>query len=220
MINYSDLWPPYGLMIIAGDLRLSPITDDDIPGLVELAQAGIHDPAWMPFAVPWTRAPAEELPRRYASHYWEQRATFSTESFGLDFAVRLSRGDEEPATLIGVQGMTAQNYPITRTGETGSWLGQAHQGRRLGTRMRQAFCEFLFDHLGAAQITSVAFADNQPSLGVSRKVGYSAHGVDRLARDGELALSQRLVLDPENLVRGDPITVSGAEPLQRFLGIS
>ena len=172
MVDASDLWPPFGLVIRAGELRLTPVADDDLPGLVELALAGIHDPDWMPFDVPWTLAPPAELPRRYAQHYWEVRAAFRPEDFTLDFAVR------QDGQLVGVQGFAARDFPVLRTAETGSWLGSAFQGRGIGTRMRQAACAFLFDVLGATQVSSAAFIDNPASLAVSRKVGY------RSRRDG------------------------------------
>jgi hypothetical protein len=38
-------------------------------------------------------------------------------------------------------------------------------------------------------------------------------------REGEVALNQRLVLTPNSFVRGDPITVCGAEALRTFLGL-
>ena len=154
MVEASDLWPPFGLVIRAGDLRLTPVADDDLTGLVELALAGIHDPDWMPFDVPWTLAPPEELPRRYAQHYWEVRAAFRPDDFTLDFAVR------HDGQLVGVQGFAARDFPILRTAETGSWLGAAFQGHGIGTRMRQAVCAFLFDVLGATQVCSAAYVDN------------------------------------------------------------
>ena len=80
-------------------------------------------------------------------------------------------------------------------------------------------CALLFDHLGAAEVTSGAFVDNAASLGVSRKVGYREGDVTRMARQGELALHRRLVLGPKDLVRGDPVEVSGIEPLRAFLGL-
>ena len=61
---------------------------------------------------------------------------------------------------MGVQGFAARDFPVLRTAETGSWLGAAFQGRGIGTRMRQAICAFLFDELGATQISSAAFVDN------------------------------------------------------------
>jgi RimJ/RimL family protein N-acetyltransferase len=164
--------------------------------------------------MPWTTVPREELPRRYAQHYWAERAAFSAEHFNLDFAVR--RGGE----LIGVQGFAGRDYPVVRTVETGSWLVAAVQGQGLGTRMRQAICAFLFDHLGAAEITSAAFLDNPASLAVSRKVGYVPNGRVRLSRQGRLAVNEKLLLTPEAFVRGVPIEVSGVEPLRRYLGLA
>ena len=213
MTTPSELWPPFGLTVQAGDLTLTTITDDDLPGLVDLARSGIHDEGFMPFGVPWTLAPAEDLPRRYAAHYWTSRATFTLERLALDLAVR--RNGE----LVGVQGFSATDYPVTRSAETGSWLARRFQGQGIGTQMRQAVCALLFDHLGAAEVTSGAFVDNAASLGVSRKVGYREGDVTRMARQGELALHRRLVLRPEDLVRGDPVEVTGVEPLRAFFGL-
>jgi RimJ/RimL family protein N-acetyltransferase len=110
---------------------------------------------------------------------------------------------------------------VTRSGETGSWLGRAHQGKGIGTAMRQVICSFLFDHLDAAEIESAAFMDNPASLAVSRKVGYRENGVSRLKRrEGELAVSQRLRLLPEDLVRpAEPLRVTGLEGLRRMIGL-
>ena len=90
------------------------------------------------------------------------------------FAVRVA------GELVGVQALHTENFRITRTGETGSWLGRSLQGRGLGTRMRRALCAFAFDHLGAVEITSGAFLDNPASLAVSAKVGYLPNGRARL----------------------------------------
>ena len=142
------------------------------------------------------------------------RAGFGPEAFDLLFAVRV--GGE----LVGTQGLHGRDFAVTRTVETGSWLGLAHQGRGIGTRMRQAVCAYAFDHLGAEEVTSGAFLDNPASLAVSRKVGYRPNGVVRLKRrDGEMALNQKLVLTPADLVAGEPLEVVGAEDLRRFLGL-
>jgi RimJ/RimL family protein N-acetyltransferase len=79
----------------------------------------------------------------------------------------------------------------------------------------------MFDYLDAAEVTSAAFADNLPSLAVSKKVGYEHNGVGRLkGRDGEVAVNQRLVVTAETLNRpGGALKVSGAHPLQEFLGL-
>lgn len=211
MTTANELWPPFGLSVRAGDLTLTTVADDDLPGLVDLVRGGIHAPDQMPFGVPWTLAPPAEVPTRFAQHHWGVRAAFRPEGFELDLAVR--RAGE----LVGVQGFGAKDYAVTKTAETGSWLARRHQGEGIGTRMRQAVCALLFDHLGAAEVTSGAFVDNAASLGVSRKVGYREGDVTRMARQGALALHRRLVLRPEDLVRGDPVEVTGVEPLRAFL---
>jgi RimJ/RimL family protein N-acetyltransferase len=131
----------------------------------------------------------------------------------LDLVVR------REGVVVGTQGFATRDYLVTRSGETGSWLGAAYQGRGIGTEMRQAMCAFLFDHLEAAAITSGAFLDNPASLAVSRKVGYVDNGIRRMARRGELAENQQLLLTPATFVRGAPITVEGLAPVRRLIGI-
>lgn len=209
-----ELWPPFGLLVSTGDLTLTPVTDDDLPGLVDLVLAGVHEPGAMPFDVPWTRTDPAELPRQFAGYHWNVRATSTPDDVRVDLAVR------ERGVLVGAQGFHAKDYALTRTAETGSWLGRRHQGRGIGTRMRQAVCVLLVDHLGAAEVRSGAFLDNPASLAVSRKVGYRQTDTERVAREGELALRAQLRLRPDDLIRGDPVQVTGAEPLRAFLRIA
>ncbi|MDN5771658.1 MAG: GNAT family N-acetyltransferase [Microlunatus sp.] len=214
MSTMAEVWPPYRLRLRAGDLSLSVVGDDDIPGLVELALAGIHDPDTMPFLTPWTLQPRDEMPAEMVRYFSSVRATFSAEAFDLLFAVRVA------GVLVGVQGLYTRDFAVVRTAETGSWLGRAYQGHGIGTRMRRAVCAFAFDELGAQEVTSAAFVDNPASMAVSRKVGYRPNGVVRLKRrESEMALNQKLVLSPADLVRGDPLEVSGAKDLQAFLGL-
>lgn len=215
MRSLVDLFAPFGLHVVAGALELRGLTDELIAELCEVAERGIHDPDTMPFYFPWTAAPAGELARNTAAYHWGKRSTFSPESFCLDLAVVLD------GRVIGCQGVAATHFPVTRTGETGSWLGREFQGRGIGTQMRRAMCALLFDHLGFEEITSAAFLDNPASLAVSRKVGYQHSGIRRIKRrEGELALNQGLVLTPEDFVRGDvPIEVTGAGAVRAFLGL-
>ncbi|MFE6994765.1 GNAT family N-acetyltransferase [Microbacterium sp. NPDC057659] len=192
---------------------LLPITDEVLPTLIDVAAAGVHDPDRMPFSYPWTDASADTLPTNFVQYHWGTRTRWSTDAWALDLAV------EYDGEIVGTQGFTTHDYLVTRTGETGSWLGLAHHGRGIGTRMRQAICAFAFDHLDAEEITSAAFADNPASLAVSRKVGYRADGRQRLSRRGEAAINQRLVLDPDDFVRGEPITVHGVAEFRAFIGL-
>lgn len=214
MKSWAELWPPYAVRITEGDLTLAVVRDDDLPELVDLVLNGVHDPEKMPFNVPWTLEDPQTLPASLVRYYSRIRADFDPDKFDLLFAVRVA------GEFVGVQGLHTENFRITRTGETGSWLGRSCQGRGLGTRMRRAICAFAFDHLGATEIMSGAFLDNPASLAVSAKVGYVPNGRMRMKRrEDELAVNQKLVLTPEHFVRGAPIEVCGAAQLRSFLGL-
>jgi len=212
----EELWPPFGLKIACGPVTLSPVRDADLPELVALAHSGVHAPSAMPFCFPWTVGTRDEVRLRLLQYHWAQRAAMTPASWTLETTVRVN------GEVVGCQGISTKDYLATRTGETGSWLGMKHHGRGLGTVMRQVLCAFMFDHLGAAEVTSAAFVDNPASLAVSRKVGYRENGVTRVKRrEDELALSQGLVLTAETLNRAEhELIVEGAGPLRQFLGLA
>ncbi len=214
MPSLEQIFPPFGLRITAGPIELRPLTDDVIPLLVDLVLDGIHAPDFMPFALPWTLEPREKLPYNTASFYWTSRGSWSPAKWTLTTVVFYE------GVCVGVQDFVAKNFAVTRTGETGSWLGLSHQGRGIGTLMRQTMCAFLFDHLGATRLNSAALFDNEPSDRVSRKLGYRDNGEDLLDRMGTAALVRRFVLTPETFVRHDhPMIVEGLEPFRRFVGL-
>ena len=214
-MSISDVFPALGLRITAGPLELRGITDEDLVTLRALAVGGIHDPDRMPFYFPWTAVDPSELPLKFAQYHWNLRASWSPEKWELTLGVW------RDGVLLGVQGIATEHFLVTRTGETGSWLGLQHQGKGVGTAMRQAMCAFLFDHLDFEEITSGAFTDNPSSLAVSRKVGYRENGVRRLKRrEGELATNLGLVLTPADLVRGEhPLEVEGVSAFRRSIGL-
>jgi RimJ/RimL family protein N-acetyltransferase len=215
MTQAHELWGPFALRLRCGSLELRAITDLDIPGLVDLALGGIHDPSRMPFLMPWTDAPRDQLPANTAAYYWNARASFSPDRWLLDLAVRVD------GELVGVQGVAARDYLVARSAETGSWLAQRYQRRGIGTAMRRVICVLMFDHLDAEEVTSGAFTDNPASLGVSRKVGYVDNGTQRMQRrPGELAYNRRLVLTPDRFVRPEqPVEVEGIAELRRAIGL-
>jgi RimJ/RimL family protein N-acetyltransferase len=214
MTTAATALPMLGLRITAGPLELRGITDDLLGPLVDLALGGIHAPDAMPFTVPWTLAAAEELPRIFVQYYWGLRAKFSVTEWSVTLAA-FWEGE-----LAGVQGMETRDYLVTRTAETGSWLGRRFQGRGIGTAMRQVICAFAFDHLNAEYMMSGAFTDNPASLGVSKKVGYAENGWQRMARLGKPATQQRLVLTAGRLVRYEhELAVTGLPEFRQSIGL-
>jgi RimJ/RimL family protein N-acetyltransferase len=214
MTAIETVLPLLGLRITAGPLELRGITDDLLGPLADLACGGIHDPDSMPFYTPWSLTPPPEMPMAVARYHWGMRAEFSPAKWTAGLAV-LWNGE-----LVGSQGISTSDYLITRTGETGSWLGREFQGRGIGTAMRQVMCAFAFDHLDAEHVTSGAFTDNPASLAVSRKTGYVEHGWRRVARLGMPATVQGLLLEPARLVRySHELMVEGLAAFRRSIGL-
>lgn len=215
--SLAEVFPPFGLRITCGPLVLRGITDDLIVPLAELARAGVHDrdPSSTPLAFDWTAAPPQYLAINYAKWAWNNRLLFTADSWILALAV------EYEGELVGVQEGKGEKFRTTRSISTGSWLGMSAHGRGIGTLMRQVYCAFAFDHLGAEEMLSEAFIDNPASARVSEKTGYQQVG-SRPAPRGTFGDVDELMfrLTPENLVRPDePLVVQGIEPLRRYLGL-
>lgn len=213
MLSLIDVWPLFGLEIRTPRLVLRPVRDEDLPGLIDAALAGIHDPAVMPFSMPWTDQPREQLIRETARFLWHQRAGVTPAEWSVNLAVLL---DGVP---IGLQDVGAKDFAVTRTVTTGSWLTRAQQGTGLGTEMRAGLLQFVFDHLGAEIAESDAAVWNAASLGVSRRLGYRDNGLHRfVARPGELSESQRLLLGRDDFWRPDwSADVTGADAARSML---
>lgn len=211
----EEIWPPYGLVVRAGELTMTALRESDVPEVVALVEAGIHDPDAMPFSFPWTRAPAEEIPGNYMRFFGRTLAGTGDGNAALELVVR--RGGE----IVGLQALNGQDVRTTRRLESGSWLGRRFQGQGIGLAMRQAICAVAFDHLGLDAVTSGAWADNPRSLRISERVGYRVTAREQWDREGEPCEMVLVELLPEHFVPGpDPVEVEGAEPLRRFLGLT
>lgn len=213
-MRIEEIWPPFGVVLRCEDIEMRIVRQTDAPELVDVALGGVHDPEYMPFATSWTDVPAEELPAQTFRHIGTGPARVVPEKWQLTFLVRVN------GEAAGLQDISATNFPITRTATTGSWLGLRFHGRGIGTRMRRMVCSFGFEGLGALRLESEAFADNGPSLAVSRKVGYRDNGTEIDQRRGQSAEVQRVVVTPETFVAGPPPVMEGVEPLRRFLKIT
>lgn len=212
----ARLWPASALRVRAGDLELRWIDDELLLDLAELAGRGIHDPGTMPFEHPWSRGSADDVARNVLTYQWDIRGRISPEAFALELAVL------HDGVPVGVQGLTARDWPVLQRVTTGSWLGREHQGRGVGTHMRMLVLHLAFEGLGAQEATSGAFVDNAPSNAVSQRVGYEHDGAFHVAREGRAVLHSRYVMSRErwSAVRADhearlgaPIAMDGVEGL-------
>lgn len=207
-------WPMFGLRLRTERLELRHPTDDDLVQLAELAAKGIHEPGWMPFSQPWTEAPSPVLERQALQHYWRIRAAWQPDDWDCYF-VTLHDGE-----VIGTQNFGAKQFAVLKTVSSGSWLGQAHQGKGFGKEQRAAMLHLAFAGLGAQRAESAARHDNAPSLGVSRSLGYAENGDYLEAYSGEEVRMIRLSLTREqwDTCRSHDVEISGLEPCLELFG--
>jgi RimJ/RimL family protein N-acetyltransferase len=163
-----DISPLFELRLRTPRLELRLPTHDELVELRELAQAGIHPPEEMPFAIAWTDEPYSE--EWVVAFHEEQRTAWRRDAWDLELGV-WSDGE-----LAGVQAVYGKDFALNRTVTTGSWLGQRFQGRGIGTEMRVAVLELAFRGLGAELARSGAVEGNPASLRVSEKLGYRVTG--------------------------------------------
>lgn len=212
----QEAWPLFGIRVVTPRLELRYVDDELGIELADLAVRGIHDPAFMPFGVPWTDAAPEALRTNTLKYYWQCRANTEPNNWNLLFAV-ISGG-----AVVGCTDLVANDFPILRKFETGSWLGCDYQGQGLGRELREAALHLGFIGLGATLATTSAFDDNAPSLGVTRSLGYVPNGSMRVLRRGKPGVSLLFELSAEDWrtrLRRSDISIQGVEPCMALLGL-
>ncbi|HEY9389863.1 MAG TPA: GNAT family protein [Mycobacteriales bacterium] len=189
----SAHWPLFGLRLRTPNLELRVPTPEDLEALADLAAEGVHDPAVMPFQVPWTDAEPAERARATIQWQWGSRAGWRPDRWRLGLAV-LS-GPPDARVVVGTQKVAAKDFAVLREVATGSWLGRRFHRRGIGTEMRAAVLHLAFAGLGAEYATSDAFTDNPASFGVSRRLGYQLDGIQRMVVRDRAVTLRRLRLD-------------------------
>lgn len=208
-------WPLFGLRIQTPRLLLSYATDDDLESLDTLISQGIHDPAVMPFEIPWTDEQPDKRPRQSLQFWWGLRANWRPSKWVLTMVVR------EDQAVVGVQDMFGTEFAVTRQVGTGSWLGKAYQRRGIGKEMRASILHLAFAGLGAERATSGAFEDNVASIAISRTLGYVENGDEIKAPRGKPVRAIRFLLQREvwEQRRRADIQIHGLEPCLPMFGL-
>jgi RimJ/RimL family protein N-acetyltransferase len=209
------IWPLFDLEVRTPRLTLRYADDALCTDLAALASKGIHDPATMPFAVPWTDIESPELERQAFRFWWGCRADTTPAKWSIVLAALVD------GTVVGTTSLASSDFVVTRSFETGSWLGRDHQGHGLGKEMRHATLQLGFDGFGAEQATTGAFTDNPASLGVTRALGYEPNGRLRHERRGDVAESLRFQMTREHwtTIRRADITLHGVDAVRDLLGL-
>jgi RimJ/RimL family protein N-acetyltransferase len=189
--------------------------EEEFAALFALVDEGIHDPATMPFFVPWTDLDPVARGLESAQWLWGHRANWSVDKWTFNGVAFV---DGQP---IGMQDVEAAHFRRVRSVESGSWLGQAHQGKGLGREMREAMLHLAFAGLGAEEALSGAFEDNAASIATSRAIGYQENGEARAKRREGSDRTIRFRLDRAGWERRrrDDIEIDGLErSLHMFVG--
>lgn len=211
----NSYWPLYDIRVVTTRLEIRLPTDDELYELLAVTDAGVHDPATMPFTIPWTDVAAPQRHRESLQWWWSQRATWRPDNWSFTGAVFV---DGRP---VGVQDVAAEQFRSRRVVTTGSWLGRAHQGKGLGKEMRAAILHLAFEGLGALEAHTCAFPDNEPSLGVTRAMGYVEIGHHIVLRRGERCRSVDFCLgrDDWSARRRQDIALVGLEGCRDMFGL-
>ncbi|MGW4956535.1 GNAT family N-acetyltransferase [Nonomuraea sp. NPDC004186] len=207
-------WPVFNLRLTTPRLELRMPSLDDLDELADRAVEGVHDPDVMPFGVPWTDVPADELPANVVRYQLGLISRWQPERWCCNFVV------VHEGRVIGTQDLSGHGFRVTREVHTGSWLGRAHQGKGLGTEMRAAVLHLAFTGLGALTAVSSAYLDNRASLGVSRKLGYRPDGVMVDEVRGKRAFQQRLRLGRDDFTDPVPVRIDNLEPCLPLFGLT
>jgi RimJ/RimL family protein N-acetyltransferase len=210
-------WPLFDLEVRTPRLTMRAVTDELAVELAALAAGGIHDPAFMPFGMPWTRHESPELERRSMQYFWRCRADTRPDHWEINFAVVVD------GRVVGSSGLMSDDFARMRQFETGSWLGRDHQGQGIGREMRLATLTLGFVGFDAEWALTGAWHDNGPSLAVTRSLGYSEQGHRRMIRDDSapdrmIGFEMPRARFERRLRRGD-IELIGVEAVRELLAI-
>lgn len=211
----NDPWPLFGLEVHTPRLALRYLDDALAVEVVGVAGRGVHDPAVMPFSIPWTDLPSPQMEQEAMRFYARTRADIRPAAWNLQFAVIVD------GAAIGACDLGADRFSELRQFTTGSWLGRGYQGRGLGKEMRMACLTLGFDGLGAEFALTGAWHDNAASLGVTRSLGYDEEGRRRMLRRGEPdeMIGYRMFRNHWATIRRDDITLHGVDAARKFLGV-
>src|SRR5438874_8996407 len=123
-------WPLFDIIVRTPRLELRYPDDATLYELTAVVARGIHDPAYMPFLQPWTRASSPQLERNALAHWWGRRASWQPDDWHFTGVVLV---EGKP---VGVQDLHGERFAVTKAVSSGSWLGRVLAGVGSGRVMR------------------------------------------------------------------------------------
>ncbi len=212
--DLARLFPPFGLVVTAGNITLRLIRDSDLPAYADLTASPVFADERANYVFNWLSAEPVDRLLNSQQFLWSARAGIGPTDW------KLTLGVFDSGRLIGSQDLSAQDFTRLRVVTSGSYLRLSEQGRGIGTLMRQMILVLAFDHLGATRAESSAIVGNERSLAVSRHCGYELDGTEVKAHGQQRVELQRVAVTPETFVRPDvAVEVAGlTQDLREQLG--
>ena len=208
----------YGLRIRTPRVELRIPTNNDIKVLHRVARGGIHDPAVMPFADPWTDKPEPEFGRSMQAELRQGRNTIGRTGWNVPFVVR-ARDVGSP--LLGVAWLRSTEEPGRF--ETSAWIARRFQGKGYGREVEAAVLAFAFEQCGAQEVSAGTFAFNGAGRSLARGAGFVETPADPVLNRGELAEYVTLTLDAagyRNHAGNIPVTVAGFDRVAHMFPVA
>lgn len=205
----------YGLRLHTPRLELRLGSREELLELGRLAERGVHPPDEMPFSVAWTDGIGTSgFLDGFVEFHEQSLASWSPEKWTLNLLVWAH------GTLVGTQGIGGDMFAERRAVATGSWLGQEHQRRGIGTEMRAAVLELAFRGLGADLATSGWLEGNDASRRVSEKLGYREIGARTENPRGRSVVAHDVVIERAAWRTPVAVQLEGLEPCLPLFGVS
>jgi len=209
-----NLAPLDGLVLRTPRLELRLGTREELFSLGSLAEAGIHPPDEMPFAVAWTDGIGQpDFVANVVEYNESTLRAWEPRNWTLNLLVL------EGGEICGSQGMSGVDFADERTVSTGSWLGRRWQGRGYGTEMRAAVLELAFRGLGAEAAISGAIVGNEASRRVSEKLGYRLVGTSSVAPRGDPVDHYDFRIERARWSSPVEVEIEGLEPCLPLFGL-
>ncbi len=212
-MTLASVWPVCGIVLHHGAVELRPMTEADLPELVERLPDDVEMDPSLPTYAALDAAAARAV--AFAQGYWRSMGAWSPADWALPFVVRVD------GEAVGAQVLEGpSDYVAERVVDSSSWLVPERRGLGLGRLMRSAVLELAFGHLGAGAAVTSAYVENAASLGVSRSMGYRETHTSVLEHNGRRL--QHLRLERPDWVAsglGDAVVVEGVDAALACFGL-
>ncbi len=208
-------WPLFDLRIRTPRLELRLPRDDDLYALIDAFQSGVHDPATMPFLVPWTDTPSPRREREALQWWWSQRAGWKPEAWNLTLCCVVDGRSSACRTSTPTTSPPAGWSPPAR-----GWRSPT-RGKASARRCALRCCTWPSSVWERRAPRPGPSTTTQPSLAVTRALGYQPNGDMVKMRRGVPHTCLEFVMDRDGFdrIRRDDIVIEHLEPALPMFGL-